>query len=358
MLSPGLVSASSVTLSELPFIAFLLAAWWVLTSRNTAPMTIIGAVLLGFASLIRYAGLFFIPWILLVVILWQRRHLQWRKRLLNGVLAVVISSAIPYLWTQRNLRQAGSTTGNREPGGGTFLAAVREAVESLGQLMTGTSERVPSALPLLVGSALTLSLVLALACNLRIRRFDLALLAAMPIGYLAFSAYRFVKIEYAPIDIRALTPTAPFVLVALALSHWPSIRMRILRRLMPLLVLPLVAAGIVNVVSAAEEADAWGSPRFQGSALAKVVDTLPEESLFISNFPQRAFSLTESIPIRNQYQFDLPAITDCTYRYGLWYAEAPFQGNEPPLAKVMYRDDEGTIYDLGDCGIPAKSYWE
>ena len=358
MLSPGLVNASALALSEIPFIAFLLASWWVLRFRNTVPPTILGAILLGFASLIRYAGLFFIPWIVLVVILCQRGHLSWRKNLLNGAMTLVISSAIPYLWTQRNLREVGTTTGNREPGGGTFFAALRQAVDSLGQLTTGAHDWVPASLPLVAGSALALSLVLAIALNVRLRRFDLALLATTPIGYLVFSAYRFVHIEYAPIDLRALTPIAPFVLVALAATRWRMIRLRPLRRLMPLLALPLVLIGIVHVGSAAGEADAWGSPRFQESAFANVVDTLPRDSVFISNFPQRAFSLTESIPIRNQYQFDLPAVTDCTHRYGLWFAEAPFQGNEPVLATVMYRDEEGTIYDLGNCAKPPKSYWE
>jgi hypothetical protein len=194
--------------------------------------------------------------------------------------------------------------------------------------------------------------------HLRARRPELVLIALMPIGYATFTAYRFVEVEYAPIDLRAMTPLLPLVVITLAVASAPLLRQKLTITAFSAGVSLIAVGGLIDVASRASEAEAWGAPRFQDSPLALAISRLEPDAAYISNFPQRAFSLTEASPIRNQYQFDLPQIEDCARRYGLWFGEAPFQGNEPTLAKVVYEDAEGRIYDLGDCSTPPKSYWE
>jgi hypothetical protein len=194
--------------------------------------------------------------------------------------------------------------------------------------------------------------------HLRRKKMDLALISLVPLGYITFTAYRFVKVEYAPIDLRAMTPLLPLVVLSIATIDRLGMRRRIPQFAVGAVAAVIALMGALDVGARSSEAQAWGSPRFQESPFAKIVSTLNHDVVIISNFPQRAFSLTKSIPIRNQYQFDLPVIDSCQSRFGLWFVEAPFQGNEPKLAEAIYQDGEGIIYDLGDCRTPPKTFWE
>jgi hypothetical protein len=358
LLSPGLVTASSLALSELPFIALLLGSWALLTQKDSTLAVLSSAVILGSATMVRYVGIFLIPLYLLLAITYNfSRHAR-KKCVLRGIIFLFVASSMPYLWRLRNIRETGTASGNREPGGGSFSNAARESVRAFGESLVNTIDIVPDNLLLVLGSLVIFALINALIFNLFHRRFDLAVVAAIPLAYLAFTAFRFVKFEYAPIDSRAVTPMIPFAVLPLVATHWPLKFTNCARRAAPFVMLPLLFGSLLEIRTKALEPQAWGSSQFQESPLAKTVKQLSDGSVIISNFPQRAFSITEISPIRNQYQFDLPAVVQCRKRYGLWFAEAPFQGNEPKLAAILYEDAEGRIYDLGDCSTPAKSFWE
>jgi hypothetical protein len=193
------------------------------------------------------------------------------------------------------------------------------------------------------------------------RRMVSALIASLPIVFLVFNAYRYVNVEYAPIDQRTTIPAFAITILALA-----TVRLRPFRGLPRPVVPGMVTAAALLTLGLAirdahhfsQDARAWGSSAFQESPLAVRAKAVANGSLFISNFPQRAFALVERAPIRNQYQFDLPQVTDCARRYVLWFAEAPFQGNEPTGGVVLYADAEGSLREIGDCTTPPKTYWE
>jgi 4-amino-4-deoxy-L-arabinose transferase-like glycosyltransferase len=357
MISPGLVEASSVALSELAFIAALLASIALLVAERGTSLVLLGGILLGFASLTRYVGIFFLPFIAALAFVCQRRVSSSWSATIRLALFLTAAVVFPAFWIRRNIRLTGSATGNREPGGGTLIDATRSAVEALGQLVVGG--RFSPGIQFTVGAILTVALLIVAGLILFQRRFELLLFASIPLAYMVFTAYRYVHVEYAPIDLRAMTPTAPFLVIALASAPWPRVtRTRPANWAAWPAVSLLLLLGVLDIGARAMEAEAWGSDKFQNSNFAQFVAKLPEGSVFISNFPQRAFSLTQSLPIRNQYQFDLPQVNTCDRRFGLFFREAPLQGNEPELASAIYSDDEGTVFDLGNCAVPAKSFWE
>jgi len=357
-LLPPLIAASSVALSELPFIATILAAVSLATWRQAPWCAVTAGLLCGAAYSMRYVGLIFIPVVALIYVLRFATASNIRALFIDVTLLIASAAVMPLWWTLRNVDAAGSATGNREPGGGTLPDASLDTIKALGQLVIGERSWATSYVAALLGFVILGLTIGASLAHLRHRRFDLAVVALVPLGYMAFTAYRYVYAEYAPIDLRAMTPLLPFVILTLA-----SLRVRLPQRRFAQIAFGgiaalVIATGVLQIESRSSEARAWGSPRFQDTPLARAVKSLEDDSVFISNFPQRAFSLTHSIPIRNQFQFDLPPIETCRHRYGLWFTEAPFQGNEPTAAKVLYHDDEGRIFDLGDCTTPPKSFWE
>jgi hypothetical protein len=312
----------------------------------------------GSAYMIRYVGLLVIPFVAAIQLARFAKRIAIRKLAINLALFAIAAGALPLWWTRRNITATGTATGNREPGGGTFADAAQSSVEAIGQLVIGARESAPTGLTFTVGVVVLGLTFIACLVHLRARRPELVLVALMPLGYGAFTAYRFVKVEYAPIDLRAMTPLLPLVVISLAVASAPLLRQHLAITAFGAGVSLIAVVGLIDIASRASEAEAWGAPSFQDSPLALAINRLEPDAAYISNFPQRAFSLTEATPIRNQYQFDLPPIKTCARRYGLWFVEAPFQGNEPAMAAVIYADEEGLIYDLGDCSSPPKSFWE
>ena len=357
-LLPPLIAASSVALSELPFIATTMLALTLATWRNSPLVAFAAGLACGAAYMIRYVGLLFIPIVAIVFVVGIAKRTAIRQLAFNLALFTITAAALPLWWTRRNIDATGSATGNREPGGGTYLSAARSSAEAMGQLVVGAREWLPGGVTLTIGVAILFLTLITCFLHFRKGRLELSLIALIPVGYGAFTTYRFVNVEYAPIDLRAMTPLLPLILVSTSIAIAPLVRRRAATTVAAAVIAVVAVGGLFDVGSRASEAEAWGSPRFQATPLAAVVSRLENGAAFISNFPQRAFSLTEATPIRNQYQFDLPPIETCTRRYGLWFIEAPFQGNEPTMAAVLYEDEEGRIYDLGDCSTPPKNYWE
>lgn len=357
MISPGLIEASSVALSELAFIASILASITLVATQRGTSIVTLGGILLGFSSLVRYVGIFFIPFIVLLTFVYQRRSSSARIAAVRSGLVLGIAISFPLLWIRRNVRLTGFPTGSREPGGGTFVNALKTALEATGQLILGA--RFSPKLQFAIGIILITALLAAAVLALFHRSLEIFLLASIPVAYLVFTAHRFVHVEYAPIDLRAFTPTIPFLVLAISIAPWPlTVRKRPIYEFVWVVLSFVLTFGIAEISSKISDAEAWGSEEFQNSNFAKAVRELTQDSIIISNFPQRAFSLTQGLPIRNQYQFDLPPVTTCDRRFGLFFREAPFEGNEPVLASVVYSDDEGSIFDLGNCTIPVKSFWE
>lgn len=362
LLSP-VMDAGSLALSELPFLAALFTMIAVAlrpaTMRTAAMIGVLGALVYG----LRYVGLFFLPFVLVIALFSHRSGTPWRTRVGHTLISAGVA-AIPILaWTARNIDVSNTPTGNREPGGGTLTDALVSGVTVMGQWVTrhrdtpGTSVTTTT----VIGFIVVIALVAIAVRHAMQRRVVPALVASLPIAFLVFNAYRYVNVEYAPIDQRTTIPAFAVTILAFATARLRPIR-GLPRRAAPA---AMVAAALLTFGFAirdaqrlTQDARAWGSSSFQESPLALHAKAVANGSLFISNFPQRAFALVERAPIRNQYQFDLPPVTECSGRYVLWFAEAPFQGNEPTGGTVLYADAEGSLREIGDCSTPPKTYWE
>ena len=286
-----------------------------------------------------------------------------RTRIGHTLISAIVMATPILAWTARNLNVSNTPTGNREPGGGTLAEALVRGLTVMGQWVTrqrdtpGTSVTATT----VVGFAIAIALIAIAVRHAMQRRMAPALIASLPVAFLVFNAYRYVNVEYAPIDQRTTIPAFAVTILAFGTAH-----------LRPIRVLPRTVAPTVVSVAAlltlgfavrdayrfTQDARAWGSESVQGSPLALRAKALADDSLFISNFPQRAFALVERAPIRNQYQFDLPEVTECDRRFVLWFTEAPFQGNEPTTGTVLFADEEGSLREIGDCTTPPKTYWE
>jgi hypothetical protein len=362
LLAP-IVDAGSLALSELPFLAALFAMFACALGRPTNS-TAVAVGLLG-ASLyaLRYVGLFFLPFGIVSLFLAHRGSTRLRTRLGHALLATTVAIVPIAAWTARNVHVSGTTTGNREPAGGTLVEAVVRGATVMGQWFTRQRETPDATVTAttIVGFALVVALVALTAVHLHRRRTVAALLSAAPIVFLLFNAYRYVNVEYAPIDQRTTLPA--FAVTVLALTTAPMRPPSGLRRSVAVAGLCIAAtatlvAGLRDSGRYAQDPRAWGAASVQASPLAVRAKTVAHDALFISNFPQRAFALVERAPIRNQFQFDLPQVTDCARRFVLWFAEAPFQGNEPTAGTVLYADAEGSLREIGDCSSPPKDFWE
>ena len=362
LLTP-VMDAGSLALSELPFLATLLGMFAValrpVTLRSAVALGLLGALL----YLLRYVGLFFLPFVLAIVLLAHCTGTPLRTRIARTLVSAVVMATPVIAWTARNVDVSNTPTGNREPGGGTLVEALVRGVTVMGQWVTrqrdtpGTTVTATT----LLGFALVAALAAIAAQHAMRRRPVPALIAAVPIAFLFFNAYRYVKVEYAPIDQRTTIPAFAVTVLAFA-----TVRPRPLRGL-PRAALPLVMslAAVLTLVFAVRDANrfrqdarAWGSASIQDSPLAVRAKSVANGAVFISNFPQRAFALVERAPIRNQYQFDLPQVTACNRRFVLWFTEAPFQGNEPTAGTVLFADAEGSLREIGDCTTPPKTFWE
>lgn len=362
LLTP-VMDAGTLALSELPFLAALFGmiavALHPASVRTAAAIGLLGALVYT----LRYVGLFFLPFVFMIALLSRRNGTPWRTRLGHTLISAAVAATPILVWTARNIDVSNTPTGNREPGGGTLTEALVRGVTVMGQWITRQRETPGTTVTAttLLGFILVIFLFVIAIRHTMQRRMVPALIASLPIVFLVFNAYRYVNVEYAPIDQRTTIPAFAITILAFA-----TVRLHPIRGL-PRLVAPTVVsvAALLTLGFAVrdahrftQDARAWGSESVQGSPLALRAKALADGSLFISNFPQRAFALVERAPIRNQYQFDLPQVTDCARRYVLWFAEAPFQGNEPTGGVVVFADAEGSLREIGDCTTPPKAYWE
>jgi 4-amino-4-deoxy-L-arabinose transferase-like glycosyltransferase len=121
---PPLIAASSVALSELPFIAAVLSSIVVVTWRRSRWIALAAGLLCGVAYMMRYVGLIFIPVVALCYPLRFARKAPARTLTLDVAVLLAAAAALPLWWTRRNFEVAGSATGNREPGGDLSLKLV------------------------------------------------------------------------------------------------------------------------------------------------------------------------------------------------------------------------------------------
>lgn len=362
-LLPPVMDAGSLALSELPFLAALFA----MIAMALHPATVKRAAMIGllgaFLYSLRYVGLFFLPFVLILVLLSHRAGTPLRTRIGHTLVSAAVIAAPVLAWTARNIDVSNTPTGNREPGGGTLLEALVRGVTVMGQWVTRQREMPGTSVTAttVIGFVLAVALVAIALRHASQRRMVPALMASLPLAFLVFNAYRFVNVEYAPIDQRTTIPAFAVTILAFA-----TVRLRPVRGLPRQVTPALVSVAALFTVGFAirdagrfmQDARAWGSVAIQESPLAIRAKAVADGSVFISNFPQRAFALVERVPIRNQYQFDLPQVTECSRRFVLWFAEAPFQGNEPTKGTVLFADTEGSLREIGDCSSPPKTFWE
>ena len=113
--SPGLLGVSSMAWSEALFINLTLAGLallWQLLDTGSRHFLVAGSALIGLSALVRYAGLFWVPAGVFVLLLLPRSFERWR-RVTNALLFAVISLAPYVVWSIFAREEFGDSSGRR-----------------------------------------------------------------------------------------------------------------------------------------------------------------------------------------------------------------------------------------------------
>jgi hypothetical protein len=106
----------------------------------------------------------------------------------------------------------------------------------------------------------------------------------------------------------------------------------------------------------------WAARDFIDQPIHKFIDSLPKNSLLMSNQPQQLFAVWQESSVLNQYQLNAAQATICDRRYFIWYNSTYDDGTpnlegQPEGAEVLFSDPIGTILDLGKCDENIATYW-
>jgi hypothetical protein len=106
----------------------------------------------------------------------------------------------------------------------------------------------------------------------------------------------------------------------------------------------------------------WAARDFIDQPIHKFIDSLPKNSLMMSNQPQQLFAVWQESSVLNQYQLDAAQATICDRRYFVWYDSTYDDGTpnlegQPEGAEVLFSDPTGSILDLGKCDENIATYW-
>jgi hypothetical protein len=106
----------------------------------------------------------------------------------------------------------------------------------------------------------------------------------------------------------------------------------------------------------------WAARDFIDQPLNKFIDSLPTNSLLMSNQPQQLFAVWQESSVLNQYQLDAAQATICDRRYFIWYNSTYDDGTlnlegQPEGTEVLFSDPTGSILDLGKCDESITKYW-
>jgi hypothetical protein len=370
--------------SEPPFIAVLMIAIVVSLRKMTAIKVVSLTFLFIALFFIRYVGPVFAIAITAASIYFDRRQLGWPKSVAANVLALGISLIPIWLWLDRNQDIDGTLTGARVPAGGALLSPLKTFTSTIGSWIV--AKPVEGGIYLSWDSypqntkvigALFVVIFFVLCCvylvpMLRQRQvpqdFNIFFVSATVLfTYVAFSAYRFVHFELGPLDNRMMIPIyVPMVLIIAITIDKIEIKPKPLRLAFGVFFSALVAlqafSSINDSIKFGQDGRYWAARDFINQPLHKFIDSLPPNSLLMSNQPQQLFAVWQESSVLNQYQLDAAQATICDGRYFVWYDSTYDDGTpnlegQPEGAEVLFSDLTGSILDLGKCDGNIATYW-
>ena len=370
--------------SEPPFIAVLMIAI-VVSLRKMTAAKVVGLIFL-FTPLffIRYVGPIFSVALTVASIYFGRRQLGWLKSVGANVLALGISFIPVWWWLDRNQDIDGTLTGARVPAGGTLLAPLKTFTSTIGSWIVAKpveggiylswdsypqNTKVFGALFVVIFFGLCIFYLFPILLQRHIPK-DLNIFvvcATVVVTYVAFSAYRFVHFELGPLDNRMMIPIyVPLVLIVAMTVDKIKIKPRPLRLAFGGLFTALVAlqalSSLNDSIKFGKDGRYWAAPDFINQPLHKFVNSLPTNSLLMSNQPQELFAVWQESSVLNQYQLDAAQATSCENRYFVWYTSTHDDGTpnlegQPEDAEVLFTDATGSVFNLGACDENITKYW-
>ena len=382
--SPALLWQYSMIWSEPPFIAVLMIATVVSLRKMTTAKFASLVTLFITLFFIRYVGPVFAVAITAASIYFDRRRLGWLKSAATNVLALGISLISVWWWLDRNQEIDGTLTGARAPGGGSLLAPLKTFTSTIGSWVVASPveggiylswdsyPQITKVIGVLSVVTFVLLCIFYLASWLRRREATEGLnifivSAAVLFTYVAFSAYRFVHWELGPLDNRMMIPVyVPMVLMVAITVNKVSIKQKPLRLVLSGLFIVLVALQTVSSINDAikfgQDGRYWAARDFINQPLHKFVNSLPTNSLLMSNQPQELFAVWQKSSVLNQYQLDAAQATSCENRYFVWYNSTYDDGTpnlegQPEGAEVLFTDPTGSVLNLGTCDENITKYW-
>jgi hypothetical protein len=382
--STALLWQYSMIWSEPPFIALLMIAF-VVSLRKMNVAKVLGLIFLFIALFfIRYVGPVFAVAITTASIYFDRRQLGWLKSVAANVLALGVSFIPVWWWLARNQDIDGTLTGARVPAGGALLSPLKTFTSTIGSWIIAKPveggiylswDSYPQNTKIIGTLFVVIFFVLCivyLAPMLRQRQtpqdFNIFIVSATVLfTYVAFSAYRFVHFELGPLDNRMMIPIyVPMVLIVAITVDKIEIKPKPLRLAFGGFFSALVAlqafSSINDSIKFGQDGRYWAARDFINQPLHKFVNSLPPNSLLMSNQPQQLFAVWQESSVLNQYQLDAAQATPCENRYFVWYNSTYDDGTpnlegQPEGAEVLFSDPIGSILDLGKCDGNIATYW-
>jgi general stress protein CsbA len=370
--------------SEPPFIALLMIAIVVSLRKMTAAKVMSLIVLFIALFFVRYVGPVFAVAITAASIYFDRRQLGWLKSVAANVLALGISFIPVWWWLARNQDIDGTLTGARVPGGGTLLSPLKTFTSTIGSWIVAKPveggiylswDSYPQNTKAIGALFVVIFFVLGIVCLVTMLRrrqvsqdFNILFVSATVLfAYVAFSAYRFVHFELGPLDNRMMIPIyVPMVLIIAITIDKIEIKPKPLRLAFGGFFSALVAlqafSSINDSIKFGQDGRYWAARDFINQPLHKFIDSLPPNSLLMSNQPQQLFAVWQESSVLNQYQLDAAQATPCENRYFVWYNSTYDDGTpnlegQPEGAEVLFSDPIGSILDLGKCDGNIATYW-
>jgi hypothetical protein len=382
--STALLWQYSMIWSEPPFIALLMIAF-VVSLRKMNVAKVLGLIFLFIALFfIRYVGPVFAVAITTASIYFDRRQLGWLKSVAANVLALGVSFIPVWWWLARNQDIDGTLTGARVPGGGTLLSPLKTFTSTIGSwiiakpveggiyLSWDSYPQNTKVIGTLFVAGFFVLCIVYLVPKLQQRQVpqDLNIFivsATVLFTYVAFSAYRFVHFELGPLDNRMMIPIyVPMVLIVAITVDKIKIKPKLSRLafagLFTALVVLQAFSSINDSIKFGQDGRYWAARDFIDQPIHKFIDSLPKNSLLMSNQPQQLFAVWQESSVLNQYQLDAAQATICDRRYFIWYNSTYDDGTpnlegQPEGAEVFFSDPIGSILDLGKCNENITKYW-
>jgi hypothetical protein len=382
--STALLWQYSMIWSEPPFIAVLMIAIVVSLQKMTVAKVMSLTFLFIALFFIRYVGPVFAVAIAVASIYFDRRQMGWLNSVAANVLALGVSLIPVWWWLARNQDIDGTLTGARVPGGGTLLSPLKTFTSTIGSWIISKPveggiylswDLYPQNTKVIGTLFVTIFFVLCivyLVTMLRQRHvpqdFNIFIVSATVLfTYVAFSAYRFVHLELGPLDNRMMIPIyVPMVLIVAITVDKIKIKLNPLRLAFAGLFTALVAlqafSSFNDSIKFGQDGRYWSARDFIDQPLHKFVDSLPTNSLLMSNQPQQLLAVWQESSVLNQYQLDAAQATSCENRYFVWYTSTYDDGTpnlegQPEGAEVLFSDPSGSILDLGKCDESITKYW-